>query len=195
MADGTEKIRGVYLIEHRDSGRCYVGWSSDILKRFSEHCSRSLPQASKKHRDAPFLHRAIAKHGTGAFRFALVQLCSDDASCKRQERLWIATLGTMAPHGFNLSSGGDGNPGASRNFTAEWRANLSASHRGKKHSEATRLKMSLARRGKKPAGCTRMGARCSAETRKRMSDAAKGRVISAETRAKISSTKRARYGR
>src|SRR3546814_7926212 len=72
----------------------------------------------------------------------------DDCSvlCTREQDL-IVELGCLSPAGYNLTLGGEGNPG--RVVTTETRAKLRLAHTGKTLSAEHRAKLSAAKMGKK----------------------------------------------
>lgn len=90
-------ICGIYSITHRASGRVYVGQSRDVERRLRAHKTKGERLAISK---------AIRKHGPEAFEFTIVEVC-DPARLNERERHWIASLGALAPSGFNMTSGGD----------------------------------------------------------------------------------------
>lgn len=186
------KLIGVYLIEHTESGRRYVGWSSDVKRRVAQHFF-----ACANRREPSRLHRAMAHHGADAFTVRVLDACSSVPEALAREAHWIRELGSKSPAGFNLTDGGDGVRGAL--VSEESRQRLSDSHRGKRDTAETRARKSEARRAylAGPGGdkwrdrmAQLRGSKRTAETKAKQSLAATGRTLSAETRAKISETKR-----
>lgn len=88
---------GIYLITHLASGRCYVGQSRDIARRWKEHGATSKPRSH--------LEKALRRYGRDAFCFEVLEVCSPELLDER-EREHIARLGTLAPRGFNREPGG-----------------------------------------------------------------------------------------
>jgi len=102
----------IYIITNSLNGMQYVGITNDIERRWRRH---------KGANEGQFLHRAIKKHGVEAFVFTHFADAFDADSAKAIERMLIVEHNTMAPHGYNLTQGGDGT------F-------------GRKHTEATKEK-------------------------------------------------------
>ena len=129
------RVCKIYKIEHRESGRAYVGrtWR-DVQKRWYEHITDA--------RTSSYIHRAIAKYGKDAFDFTVITTCTVEEG-EGFELFYIAFYNGLSPAGYNLLLGGMG----AGNFSAETRAKMSASRMGIKLSDETRAKMSLSRTG------------------------------------------------
>jgi hypothetical protein len=148
----------LYRVVHRDSGRDYVGVSSQPEVRWVQH-QRSARAGSRTR-----FHRALHKYGLEAFDWKVIAW----ASCFKG----AATLEKMARHLgmglFNMTSGGEGVPGLvwsqesrekqSRSKTgtrwswtpearARWKGNRSML--GRKHSPETKRKISEALKARK----------------------------------------------
>lgn len=154
------KICGIYLITHTATGRKYVGQSVDIRHRFIEH-------ATTKKRSR--LGNAVRKYGWGAFETQIIELCERE-HLNQAETKWITDHNCFAPKGFNLTTGGN----QQFAFSAETRAKISASLKGRKPTQK-----SIAKRV-----ATNTGTKRSAETKANM--AALHGPVSTETKAKIS---------
>jgi group I intron endonuclease len=174
------------------SGKKYVGWTRQgWRKRWRSHV-----KDARAGRPLAF-HAAIRKHGADTFTHEVLDRLSTEEGARRAERLWIARLSTIAPGGYNLTSGGEGtlNPpedvrfrmGANRGrkMRDETRKRMSETHRKRKRDAFTYVKIAEALRGRKR----------SPETIAKMSAAAKGKKHSAETRAKMSASHKARAAR
>jgi len=83
------------------SNKMYVGQTKkkDPQKRWREHCWSSSTSCTA-------LKNAITKYGTENMKFEVVEECSD-AMLNDREQHWIRELGTLSPHGYNLTTGGD----------------------------------------------------------------------------------------
>lgn len=169
---------GVYMIEHVDTGRRYVGKSVDIEARVISHF-----EPSRRARSASFLHSAISKYGRDSFRWSVLEECPDDESARRCEVVWIRALKSKAPNGFNLTEGGDGAAGLSP--SPETRAKVSRALVGIRRSELTRARMSEAQKGNNYF----KGQRQSPTTRAKISAALKGHPVSVAAREKMSKAK------
>src|SRR3546814_17579637 len=80
--------------------------------------------------------------------------------CTREQDL-IVELGCLSPAGYNLTLGGEGNPG--RVVTPETRAKLRLAHTGKTLSAEHRAQLSAAKMGRKkphrtPEHCSKIPA-------------------------------------
>jgi len=99
------------------------------------------------------VYQAIQKYGVESFVFNV--LCGgDENSIKQLEVILIAQLNTKAPHGYNLTDGGEGSIGWKP--TIETRKKMSQAHKGrrngmygKEHSKETKKKIGLKRQGSK----------------------------------------------
>jgi group I intron endonuclease len=144
----------LYVITNRINGKQYVGITNDVIRRkrfhFSGHGSK-------------LLRHAITKYGRHIFEFK-TWYEGDECFIKMMECSIIVALGTRAPHGYNLTWGGDGTRGL--HPTAETRKKLSAAHkgqitwmRGRRHTPEARQKMREAWSRKCKAGSSSPSAR------------------------------------
>ena len=67
-------VAGIYAIIHTTSGRCYVGQSRDLAKRWTNH---RQDLAAIRH-DNSHLQRAWIKYGPEAFDFRVLERCAVD---------------------------------------------------------------------------------------------------------------------
>lgn len=157
-----------YKITHKESGKAYIGITTRTLKdRWAAHgCPSRNPSA---------ISAAIIKYGRSAFKVEqIASSWSLEALCALEQEL-IAQYGTIAPNGYNLTSGGDGvyNPSEE----TRRRMSESASKRtGRIVSDATRAKIAA----------SLMGHGFKAETLAKMRAAKLGGKASPATRAKLS---------
>lgn len=86
------------------SGKSYIGITSKTLdKRWAKHVEHALGK-----RDSGALYAALRKYGPDSFyRESLIE-CDDWDELCRLEIEHIAKLGTFAPGGYNLTTGGEG---------------------------------------------------------------------------------------
>ena len=114
----------LYVVTNRVNGKQYVGITNDVIRRkrfhFSGHGSK-------------LLHHAIKKYGRHNFDFN-AWYEGDECFIKMMECSIIVALGTRAPHGYNLTWGGDGTRGL--RLTDETRKKLSAAHKGQVNLDA-----------------------------------------------------------
>jgi len=165
---------GIYKITS-PSGKVYIGYSKNIIKRFREY--KSLDQ---KIIGQPYIYRSLKKYGVTAHRFEIKELCDFDDLCKR-ERYWQDHYDVTGEMGLNCHlTETDEKP---RVVSQETRDKLSKANKGKTVSESAKLKISKANKGRTHTD----------ETRKKFSDAKigktsprKGAKLSDDTKTKIS---------
>lgn len=108
----------VYLLKS-PSGKSYVGITRRTLdERWAEHLKL-------KGRYTKALHAAIRKYGAAAFIKCILLESECWADLCSAEREFIAELGTLAPHGYNQTTGGDGVVGLSADAKERHRRNTS----------------------------------------------------------------------
>lgn len=178
-------MTGIYRIIHIDSGRCYVGQSVNIAKRWSSHRA-ALNQG--KHTTI-YLQRVWTKYGQGAFAFEIIELCEVQYLTAREQ----AAMDRFRPE-FNAAPAAGSNLGMKHSVEA--RAKISAGNRGQKRSEEFCAKMRMLNLGKvltpqhkARISAAKIGFRPSTEARAKMRAARLGGTHSAETRAKIAAAK------
>lgn len=97
---------GIYMIEHRESGKRYIGRSVDIEQRWYQHKSEAL--RSEKRSNNP-MHNAIRKYGPEAFDWKIL-ISAPERLHATLERQFIEDWGTYKPHGYNLGGTEGGFP-------------------------------------------------------------------------------------
>jgi group I intron endonuclease len=176
------KVSGIYRIVHRDSGRCYIGQSADIGRRWAEH--RSLLKL-KKHKSKRF-QNLWDKYGREAFDWEVLEEIPPDVLTDR-EQYWMDLLRPVLNHA----------PAAGSTLGMP-RPDASALRKGVPRSAETRAKISAAVVGvPKPwlqgnqYGKANAGRKQTAQQIAKLSAArigntnCVGRVLSDETKAKI----------
>lgn len=94
----------IYSVTHRATGKRYVGLTVQSLERRWKYHQE---QAAAGHiKGEASLHAAIREHGAEAFEVCQIDGGTTKLDLEAKERRWIAALGTLAPHGFNLDPGG-----------------------------------------------------------------------------------------
>jgi len=165
---------GVYLIEHKSTGRKYIGSAVNIEKRWKQH--RRQAENGKHH--SRFFQRTWSKHGADSFAFKTLLLC-DKKNLLMYEQ---AALDRYAPELNTLSVAGSV-LGYRHTEEAKKRMSEAAARNknftGHQHSEESRLRISQSRKGKG-------GGPRSPERLAKISAALKGRSIPKEVREKIS---------
>lgn len=94
----------IYCITNAVNGKCYVGKTSlSIEKRWKTHCA--LAALSRR---PTYLWKALLKYGPQQFAIKQLAIAYSHIHLDQLERAYIVSLGTLAPHGYNLQSGGEG---------------------------------------------------------------------------------------
>lgn len=126
----------VYKIQHRESGKIYVGQTTRTLEiRMNEHLRH----------DDTYIEHALKKHGIAAFEVSVIEECETVEALNEREIYWISFYDCICPKGYNICIGGSNGYFCSD----KTRRKLSEANKGKKLSDKTRAKMSAARKGKK----------------------------------------------
>jgi group I intron endonuclease len=100
-----EIICGIYCIENLDNGLRYIGFSKDIMDRWSNH----KKELNKKYHYNRYLQRSWNKYGQEKFKFWIIQECKKE-KLKLLEIYWIAFYNSYIKDkgGYNLTRGGEG---------------------------------------------------------------------------------------
>lgn len=150
---------GIYNIVSKIDGKLYIGYATDIKKRWSKHRSNLK---SKSHKNI-HLQRAYDKYGENNFKFERIEIC-DREQLPAREHYWCTLLNVHNDNcGYNIEPTSDtkyhnrsketiekvriSNTGKKR--TVETCRKLSELHKGRKHSPETIEKRVVANRGKK----------------------------------------------
>lgn len=182
----------IYKATNKLNGKSYIGQTEKTLEyRKKNHFFRS------RFGSRYAFHLAIKKYGIDGFTWEII---ADNIPSKSEmDRIEIEEIrkqNTIAPNGYNISTGGGGGD----NFTNNPRKEAILEHarqvhKGKKLSPETRRKMSLARMGNQNT----KGHRLSEEHKRKIGLAGRGRPnpmkgkhISEETKRKISAFQKGR---
>lgn len=120
----------IYIITNIVNAKQYVGITNSLSKRWNKHRNANG--------SAPALHAAINKYGLPNFIFTHIADSFTSEGAKDIERMLIKEHNTIAPHGYNLTMGGDGTLEPSEVL----RKKMSDAHKGMIQSEETRKKRS-----------------------------------------------------
>lgn len=94
----------IYCITHKASGKQYVGLTIQSLERRWKYHQEQAAAGYIKGDGS--LHAAIREFGGDAFEMRQIDAGCSKVDLEAKERQWIATLNTVAPHGYNLDPGG-----------------------------------------------------------------------------------------
>ena len=170
---------GVYMIQHTQSGRYYIGSAVNLRDRTNLH----KQQLNKGTHPNPKLLHAWRKYGCSAFAFAMLECCVPEKLLEREQH-WMDKLNPF----YNICRIAGSRLGVKS--SPETCRRISESNKGRHLSSETKEKMRKAKLGRKLSaehkakisisllGNTRCrGISPSAETRQKMSRAHKGRII------------------
>lgn len=103
----------IYKITNKINNKVYIGQTT--LKRASDRFTRHKYQATHLELDkgVSYIHRAMADSGIDNFEFTVIEEIGNDKLNER-EKYWIQQYNSLAPNGYNLTSGGQGTPNFSR---------------------------------------------------------------------------------
>lgn len=97
----TPKKYFVYCHTNTVSGKSYIGvTSASVKKRWRQHVT-----ATKRGSQLAF-HKAIRCHGESTWLHEVLESMTTRAGAYKAEVLWISRRETIAPKGYNLTSGG-----------------------------------------------------------------------------------------
>jgi DNA-binding Lrp family transcriptional regulator len=95
-----EAPSGIYKITRLKTGEIYIGKSTDVKKRWTEHCKTAFGVGSIAH---SILHTTMKKDGIDNFTFELLEKVPKDKLTER-EKYWIAFYDTKK-YGMNERNG------------------------------------------------------------------------------------------
>lgn len=166
------KTGTIYCIENKVNGKKYIGMSTELNKRWSNHKS-SLSNGTHIN---DHLQNSWNKYGKENFEFKILEDNIKEENLADREIYWIDFYDTFEGEGYNLTKGGESLNGYI--FTEEHRMKISEALTGKTHTEESKRRMSEAR----------IGITYSEETKRKMSESHKGKKLSEEHKRKISET-------
>lgn len=122
------------------------------------------------------LHQAMGEHGKDNFVFTHIADAFDKEAADALERLLIVEHNTKFPHGYNLTSGGQG----IADVCLETKEKMRNARLGKKMSDASKKKLSA----------SKIGSAMHPDTKEKLLKANVGRKASTETVQKMSLAKK-----
>jgi group I intron endonuclease len=170
---------GIYCIEHKDSGKKYIGSAVRITRRFNDH-KRELRYGVH---GSLYLQNAWNKYGGAAFEFRKLLVCSKENLIMYEQICMNHYQVCDRERGFNISPTAGSSLGVYP--SVETRAKQSAAKKGRALTQEHRANISV----------SLMGHAVSEETRAKFSKANKGKVLSLEHRAKCSASHLAYWAR
>lgn len=171
-------MREYYVYKHTNkiNGKCYIGQTYDIKKRWHSSCYKHCEK----------FYQAIKKYGWDNFTHEIIKICNEN-NVDYWESFYISKYDSMN-NGYNLNSGGN----KYKIFSEETKQKISKSNKGKKRSKEAIEKSRRANIGKIKSQETREKLR-QANLGKHPSEASKeknriahlGKKLSFETREKL----------
>lgn len=137
-----EKISGIYCIKNKNNEKMYIGYSSNIYRRFYEHKNNLK---NNKHENS-YLQKSYNKYGEISFEFFIIESCEEN-EMKEREIFYIEKYSTFnKDFGYNMTLGGDGIIGMIR----DWGDKISLSKKGTKFSSEHIKNLSISHIGYVP---------------------------------------------
>ena len=122
------KICGIYKITNKINGKCYIGQSNDIHRRWKQELA---PNAKLN----PHLARAFEKYGIDNFEFEIIEECRREQLNER-EQFYIEIYHSIDPKlGYNKTEGGDGNLGRHFIMSEEQKEKIRKANTGRKYTD------------------------------------------------------------
>lgn len=123
-----EIICGIYKITNKINGKCYIGQSNDIHRRWKQELA---PNAKLN----PHLARAFEKYGIDNFEFEIIEECKREQLNER-EQFYIEIYNSINPElGYNKTLGGDGNFGRHFIMSEEQKEKIRQANTGRKYTD------------------------------------------------------------
>ena len=119
-----EKICGIYKITNKINGKCYIGQSNDIIKRWKTEY--------KWYHINSHLQSAFNKYGLENFDFEIVEECQPNLLNER-EQFWITVYNSFDRNfGYNKTLGGTGTLGRTFIMSEETKNKIRTANTGRK---------------------------------------------------------------
>lgn len=134
----------IYKVTNLVNGKCYIGKTVYNL----EH--RKKQHLNARYRRKYAFYNALNKYGLSNFKWETIDCCDSEDKLNELEMFYIKEFNTLAPNGYNLSLGGDGQSGY--RHTEESKLKMSIARKGvprKPHSQSTKKKLSESMMGER----------------------------------------------
>ena len=95
---------GIYKIQNKINGKCYIGQSINIIERWKHH--RIAVHSPSNSYDYP-LYKDMREYGIENFDFIILEECSKD-ELSEKEKIYIKKYNSMIPIGYNQIFGTTG---------------------------------------------------------------------------------------
>lgn len=108
-------MRGIYKIYNTLTGKCYIGQSINVPRRWTEHIYHAKHFNKEKEKNKLYL--ALNKYGLDNFEFSLIENCPSEISLDEREIYWISYYNSFVD-GYNSTKGGQGS--CAQKIEKEW---------------------------------------------------------------------------
>lgn len=96
----------IYKATNKTNGMIYIGQTSRSLKqRMAEHLAFDRTS---------YFDRSLKKYGIDAFTIEIIDVANSKEELDEKEKYYINFYKSKAPHGYNLTDGGEGQVGVRR---------------------------------------------------------------------------------
>ena len=99
----------VYCLTNKINNKSYIGYSENVNERLRSHRKRSLCTAPAASYKKYAIHNALGKYGLDNFAWEILETFTSKLEMIEAEEFYIAYFQTLAPNGYNLTKGGEGN--------------------------------------------------------------------------------------
>jgi len=135
-------ISGIYMIRHKESGKKYIGRSTDVRNRWDLH-----KRHAEQHKNNSPLHRAMRKYGYDAFEWKVLFTAPAKLHINLEHQ-FMTDWGTMVPSGYNV--GGAAGGFAPRQLFDAMGADEQQERLGLMRDQARKMHISVAEKRKDP---------------------------------------------
>ena len=92
-------MQGIYLITNTTTNQQYVGQSTNINGRWSQH--KNSTYRKLHYNTSPALYEAIDQYGLETFDFTVLEIVNEKEKLNEREKYWILLKNTLYPNGYN----------------------------------------------------------------------------------------------